>query len=80
MSSLLIRDVDDDLMLRLKTKAELNQTSLQHEASQALKRGSPLTPAERAAVFEQLRRTLGGFPKVRTSGGDLIREMREEED
>ncbi len=79
MGDLLIRDVDDQLIRTLKSKAEINGTSLQHEAKNALKRGAPLTGAERGKILDEFRKELGGFPKVTMSGADLIREMREEE-
>jgi plasmid stability protein len=79
MGDLLIRDVDEQLMHLLKSKAEVNGTSLQQEAKKALKKGAPLTGEERGKIFDELRKELGGFPKVATSGADLIREVREEE-
>jgi plasmid stability protein len=79
MGDLLIRDVDEQLIRTLKSKAEMNGTSLQHEAKNALRRGAPLTGAERGRILDQLREELGGFPKVASSGADLVRDMREEE-
>lgn len=79
MSDLLLRQVDERLIRRLKAKAETNGTSLQHEAKKAMARGAPLTSEEKAAEFEELRRELGGFPKLRTSGAEIVRGVREEE-
>ncbi|HEX2555209.1 MAG TPA: hypothetical protein VHL98_16030 [Microvirga sp.] len=79
MGDLLIRDVDDGLIRTLKCKAEVNGTSLQHEAKNALRKGAPLTGQERGRILDELRDELGGFPKVATSGADLVRGMREEE-
>jgi hypothetical protein len=78
MSDLLLRHVDERLIRRLKAKAEINGTSLQQEAKKAIARGAPLTPEEKATDYEQLRRQLGGHPKLRTSGAEIVREMREE--
>ncbi len=79
MGDLLIRDVDERLIRTLKCKAEMNGTSLQHEAKTALKKGAPLTGEERGRILDELRDELGGFPKVASSGADLVRDMREEE-
>jgi plasmid stability protein len=79
MGDLLIRDVDDNVIRTLKSKAEVNGTSLQQEAKKALTKGAPLTGEERARVFEELRKEFGGFPKVAISGADIVREVREEE-
>ena len=76
MGNVLIRDVEDALIQRLKLKAELNGTSLQHEASRALERGAPLTGAERRAFFDKMEAE-GGFPKVKTSGADMLRAIRD---
>ncbi|QEL23435.1 hypothetical protein FQV39_13235 [Bosea sp. F3-2] len=77
MGNLLIRDVEDALVQRLKQRAEINGTSLQHEASVALKRGAPPTAAERKALFEKFEREYG-FAKVGTSGADVVRAVRDE--
>ena len=79
MGDLLIRDVEESLVRTLQCRAELNGTSLQQEAKLALSRGAPLTGKERGRLLEQFAREDGGFPKVGIGGGDLVREMREEE-
>ena len=77
MGNLLIRDVEDAIVQRLKQRAEINGTSLQHEASVALTRGAPPTAAERKALFEKFERE-HGFVKVATSGADAVRAVRAE--
>ncbi len=77
MGNLLIRDVDDALLQRLKHRAELKGTSLQEEASIALNRGAPPTAAERKALFDEFERK-HGFAKVSISGADIVREIRDE--
>jgi len=77
MGNLLIRDVEDTLVQRLKTKAEINGTSLQLEASRALERGAPLTGAERRALLERFERE-HGLAKVTIDGADIVREIRDE--
>ncbi|MGL5361567.1 MAG: FitA-like ribbon-helix-helix domain-containing protein [Bosea sp. (in: a-proteobacteria)] len=76
MSDLLIRDVDEQLVQLLKSKAEVNGTSLQQEASKALRKGAPMTAAERLAIFNAIEKEAGGFPKVSTGGAELLRTIR----
>lgn len=76
MGNLLIRDVEDSIVQRLKTKAEINGTSLQYEASRALERGAPLTGAERKAILDRFERE-HGFAKVTTTGADMVRAIRD---
>jgi plasmid stability protein len=80
MSDLLIRDVDEQLVQLLKSKAEVNGTSLQQEASKALKKGAPMTAEERRAIFTAIEAQETGFPKVITPGADLVRTIRDDED
>ncbi len=77
MGNLLIRDVEEAVVQRLKLKAELNGTSLQHEASLALTRGAPLTGADRKAIFDRIE-AARGFPKVAISSVDIVRAIRDE--
>jgi antitoxin FitA len=80
MSDLLIRDVDDQLVQLLKSKAEVNGTSLQQEATKALKKGSPMTAEERRGIFAAIEAQANGFPKVITSGADMVRAIRDDEE
>jgi antitoxin FitA len=80
MGNLLLRDVEDDVIQRLKTKARVNRTSLHHEAKSALKRGAPLTGEERRRILDGIKAELGAFPTVKTSGADIVREVREDEE
>ena len=79
MGDLLIRDVDDQLIRTLKSKAEINGTSLQHEAKRALSRGAPLGKEEKSALFAELDRLWGERPPS-AGGAVVVREMREESD
>jgi plasmid stability protein len=74
----LIRDVDPAVIRTLKFKAEINGTSLQAEARLALTQGSPLTAAEKDAVFAELDRRWGDRPCT-VDGATIMRELREEE-
>lgn len=76
MGNLLIRDVDEAIMLRLKAKARVNNSSLQHEASKALGKGTILTGAERRAIFDRIE-AARGFPKVATAGAEMMRAIRD---
>jgi plasmid stability protein len=76
MGDLLIRGVEEAIMQRLKVKARLNRTSLQHEASKALGKGTVLTGAERRAIFDRIEAERG-FPKVATSGAEMMRAIRD---
>jgi antitoxin FitA len=79
MSDLLIRDVDDQLVQLLKSKAEVNGTSLQQEASKALRKGAPMTAHERRGIFAAIEAHAAGFPKVTTPGADLVRAIRDDD-
>lgn len=78
MGDILIRDVDDAIVRRLKSKAEVNGTSLQAEARKALVYGSPLSAEERYKVFAELDRAWGGEGQRQVEGAELVREVREE--
>jgi antitoxin FitA len=78
MGNLLIRDVEDTLVQRLKLKAKINNTSLQHEASKALGRGTSMTGAERLALVEEARRN-GKLPKAGVTGEEIVRAIRDDE-
>jgi plasmid stability protein len=79
MGNLLIRDVEDTIVQRLKVKAKINRTSLQHEASKALSKGTSMTGAERLAILEEARRN-GKLPKVSITGAEIVREIRDEDE
>lgn len=79
MGNLLIRDVDEAIIEQLKAKAKINGTSLQHEASEALKRGSPVTGAQRRAILTRFEHE-HGFPKVSTDSVAIIRAVRDGEE
>lgn len=79
MGNLLIRDVEDAIVQRLKAKARINRTSLQYEASKALGRGTSMTGAERLAILEEARKS-GKLPKVTIAGADVVREIRDEDE
>ena len=55
MGQVLIRNLDDDVIDRFRTKAQLNGHSLEQELRNALVASAPLTREERGALFEQLQ-------------------------
>lgn len=78
MGDLLIRNVGDHIVQQLKSRAEINGTSLQAEATKALEQGAPLSPDEVRAVFEGLDRAWGARPPAAISGAEIVREVRDE--
>ncbi len=76
MGNLLFRGVEEAIVQRLKVKARLNRTSLQHEASKALGKGTVLTGAERRAIFDRIE-VERGFPQVATGGAEIVRAIRD---
>lgn len=65
-------------MRRLESKAQVNGTSLQAEARRALAHGSPLSAAERRAIFSELDRTWAGERERQVDGAEIVREVRAE--
>ena len=78
MGDILIRDVDEQVVSRLKSKARINGTSLQAEAREALIRGSPVSGEERTAIFTKLDRLWADGPPPILSGAEVVREVRDE--
>lgn len=74
MGSVTIRNLDDDIISRFKTKAELNGRSLEAELRDALARAAPLTPAQKLALMDRVRITL---PPGSPDPTDLIRQDRD---
>ena len=55
MGQVLVRNLDDDVIERLKRKAKLKGHSLEQELREVIIAAAPLTPEERIALFERLR-------------------------
>lgn len=66
MGQILIRNLDDNVIASLKTKAEIAGKSLEQSLRELLTANAPLTPEERVALIERLRAMHGGkiFPEV----------------
>lgn len=55
MGQVIIRNLPDDIIRRLKLKAELHGHSLEQELRNILGRAAPLTPAEKVALSDSIR-------------------------
>ena len=51
MGQVLVRNLDDQVIESLKTKAELKGRSLEQELRDVLTNAAPLTPSEKIALF-----------------------------
>jgi antitoxin FitA len=77
MGQLLVRNLDDRVIERLKTKAELKGRSLEQELRDVLTNAAPLTPAEKTALFRKLRTMTPALGKVDVRAA--IRRGRDDE-
>lgn len=55
MGQVLVRNLDDRVIERLKTKAELKGRSLEQELRDVLTAAASLSPLEKVALFRKLR-------------------------
>jgi plasmid stability protein len=74
MTDFLIRDIDADLLERLKARAEKNGRSLQAEIKQTLKQSVKLSKEESLALIQHLQET---SPKT---DFDVVAAIREDRD
>ncbi|MGE3842628.1 MAG: hypothetical protein AB7I50_13665 [Vicinamibacterales bacterium] len=74
MANVLIRDLDDDVLKRLKAAAAAHGRSLQAEIHDALRRASTRTVADTERVSAQWLRRLR---RVTSDSATLIREDRD---
>lgn len=79
MAQVIVRNLEDDVVERLKLKAELNGHSLEQELREILRQAAPLTPEQKIEMF---RRVQAMTPKgvKQTPAEDLIREDRDNDD
>jgi plasmid stability protein len=75
MANLLIRNLDDQVLTRLKSAARANGRSLQQEIHDALRRASIRNLAETRRLSEKWLKRLRGRPQ--SDSTDLIRQARE---
>jgi len=59
MGQILIRNLDDEVIARLKTKAELAGKSLEQSLRELLTAHAPLSPEERVALSRGIRASHG---------------------
>jgi plasmid stability protein len=55
MGQVLVRNLDDQVIEKYKTKAELNGHSLEQELRDALTENAPLTPEQKIALVRRAR-------------------------
>jgi antitoxin FitA len=55
MGQVLVRNLDDEVIERFKTKAELKGHSLEQELRDALTAAAPLTPEEKVELSRRIR-------------------------
>lgn len=74
MAQVLIRELDDDLVTRLKERAQRNGRSLEAELRGILEQAAPASFADARLLAARLRRRLGG--RTYTDSAALIAEDR----
>jgi antitoxin FitA len=78
MAQILVRDLDDALVARLKERARLNHRSLQGEVKAILEETAPLaTRAEALAIVDKWQRYWEEKGKTFSDSAELIREDRD---
>lgn len=79
MAQILVRDLDDALVARLKERAKQNHRSLQGEVKAILEEAAPMaTSAEVRAIGEKWQRYWKEQGKTFSDSTDLIREDRDQ--
>lgn len=79
MAQILVRDLDDALVARLKERAKQNHRSLQGEVKAILEEAAPMaTKAEVRAIGEKWQRYWKEQGKTFSDSTDLIREDRDQ--
>jgi plasmid stability protein len=78
MAQILVRDLDDALVARLKERARLNHRSLQGEVKAILEETAPLaTRSEALAIVDKWQRYWEEKGKTFSDSADLIRDDRD---
>lgn len=80
MAQILVRDLDDAVVERLKARAKANHRSLQGEVKAILEREAPtrMTPDEMVHAIENWQAHWRRSGKTFSDSVDLIREARDE--
>jgi antitoxin FitA len=79
MAQILLRDVDDALVARLKERARQNHRSLQAEIKAILEEEAPLlaTKEEALAIVDKWQRHWEAQGKTFSDSAEIIRKMRD---
>lgn len=75
MAQVLVRDLDPEVIERLKSRARRHGRSLQSEVKSILEAAAPLSMRDARDLAEDWQRRLAG--KISGDSSDLIREDRE---
>jgi hypothetical protein len=73
IAQVLIRDLSDDTVARLKAKAKANGVTLQAILKESVEKAAMLTPAERLAALDKVRIV----PKFTEAPGQTLRDIAE---
>ncbi len=76
MAQVLVRNLDDQVVMALRRKAELHGHSLEQELRLALTAAARMTPEERVALARRIRR-LTPADVTQTNSAELIRQDRD---
>jgi len=79
MAQVIIRNIEDSVVERLKLKAELSGHSLEQELREILRQAAPLTAEQKMALSSRAR-SMTPRGVQQTSSEDLIREDRENDE
>lgn len=75
MAQILVRDLDEKVVDRLKSRAAEHRRSLQAEVKLILEQAARIDRAEARRLAEQIRRRTTG--RQTSDSADLIRELRD---
>lgn len=75
MAQVIVRNLDEQIVASLKTKAELHGHSLEQELRAILKRAAELTPEEKLTLVDRIRAMTPR--RLEDDSADLIREDRD---
>jgi plasmid stability protein len=78
MAHFLVREMDEQVLQRLKARAARHKTSLQQEVKAAIARGSAPTAEDRRAALAELQQLWGKHPPLTAGGAEIVREVRDE--
>lgn len=77
MSQLLIRNLEDETVERLKTRAKINHRSLQAEVQLILEQAAKIQPNRFWEGAEQMRSRLAVSNRAFSDSAELLREDRD---